>query len=152
MYDEKKLAALADAIRNDMFVAHRGAFLLPPTKSVRTDRDATGASDSDVIVFGNDGYKEDLRTQRAVWLIRDRLTSAGHAPSNVVVDTEDDCTWVLAFPAKGDAECRARDVELATSIVWECWAVAWGTSLDDRYATIQRAIAEGVTERVPSLI
>src|SRR5262249_55166310 len=101
------LKELARRVGEEMFEAHRGAFL----------------RGRPIIASGNDGSPQDARPRKYVAGLGGRLHAAGYEAGEPVLEDGGDYTWVMLItvPA-GITAVNAR--EMVEALVWECWSAA----------------------------
>jgi hypothetical protein len=141
--------ALAYWIGDEGFEAHRGAFVLR-----HRHKQLDGCVEpGDLVVFGNDGYAQDVRAQReveaAVALAVDLNLRVIHFGT-----TSDSYTWALVLRTQKDKTCPVMTVELEhrmTDCLWRAWVSGETTpvnDLNDCFCHIQGAIADKVIARL----
>jgi hypothetical protein len=130
---------LAAKIGRDLFQAHRGVL---------------SRSDGRLIIFGNDGYRQDQRSRQEVELLRGKLHDGGFTEEGFGTDPADGYTWVLIVAApKAHSEDRAGVAfhllycaAEAEDLLWGAWLTACAStdfSNHESFAAVQRGIAQG---------
>ena len=117
----------ADYVAQNMFGVHRGATLWlvdEPTTDRRYERALS-------VVFGNDGYHQEQRSQQEVEFLKN--TIGPNAVLGFAIDSEDGYTWAMIVQGYTTDELKIM-VELG-------WAMACNTSLG--HGGVQRNLAAG---------
>ena len=80
-----------------------------------------------VVVFGNDGYSQDVRARLEVELLRQQIADAEMTEIGFVLNTlpVDDCgyTWAMLV--------ETNDIELLRTAVWDAWRIIMDHKDDD---------------------
>jgi hypothetical protein len=114
----------ADAIRMAKVAAEfAGAVLFPQHRGVIN-------CDDRFVLFGNDGYETDIRSQREVEIVLDEL--ADHEP--VLGVNENGITWAVVLT---DFTRMKFDEDELRRIVWDAWMSACDEQLDDSSHAMQ---------------
>lgn len=124
-----KAQLLSEIISQELGEAHRGAFPY--------------GDSGVVVVFGNDCFVADPRSQRSVDAVRDRVSQLDATEMNFAV-SRDGVTWVLVVivPDALDVQEAARALEDAA---WDGW-MGGRRSERNAFEVIQRTIARRVLD------
>jgi hypothetical protein len=136
---QEKAAAWVESITVSLMEAHRGAFFPEPGV---------------LILFGNDGYATDARSQGEVEYVRKRLPDFEAKELGFATDKDGGYSWAMLvqLPAAGEgAQIRLFGSETVrerfTNLIWDGWDAAGGNSDPEDKASFRR-LQQSIARRV----